>query len=201
MTASRLRPPGVRVESGAMGRVVLGIVLAAALVGTASAQPTHHGDLRVVRAGKGKLDLSSGQATFAFRGWELVPSSDSDGINPATEPISIGVAEERFLIPAGQLRVSKNGKRFRYSAPTARGVEKLLLVKLPTGAYRVTLKLSGVDLSTLLAQEPPVCLSFAVIIGNDDGFTGVSFDRPKPYPSKLLTLPGFCTSNTSWPWA
>jgi hypothetical protein len=65
----------------------------------------------------------------------------------------------------------------------------------------VIFKIVGADLSGLIIGDPPLCLPFAVIIGNDDGFSGVSFDRPKPYPSRLLTIPGFCTSETEWPWA
>ena len=110
-----------------------------------------------------------------------------------------GGGEERFVIPAGQLKTSRNGKRFRYKTRTDRGVESLTLVRTPTGSFTVSLKVAGVDLSVV--TDPPVCLSFAVIIGDDDGFSGVTFDLPKPFPSKLLTLPGFCTDNTSWPWA
>ena len=41
--------------------------------------------------------------------YDLMPAHDSDGINPATETITIGLTEERFLIPAGQLKASRNG--------------------------------------------------------------------------------------------
>ena len=58
-----------------------------------------------------------------------------------------------------------------------------------------------VDGQRRIIGDPPLCLPFAVIIGDDDGFSGVSFDRPKPYPSRLLTIPGFCKDTTEWPWA
>jgi hypothetical protein len=191
-------------QSTSMRSIALGLVLAFALVGTADAQePQKHGQLRIARAAKGKIEVdtdrpTAGQASFTVRGWEFLLAADTDGIDPANEPFSLDVGEERFLIPAGSLRVSRNGRKFRYKTRTDRGVQQLLLVRTTEGV-RVTLKVVGVDLSSLLIADPPLCLPFAVIIGNDDGFSGVSFDRPKPYPSKLLTLPGFCVPD-DWPW-
>lgn len=130
-----------------------------------------------------------------------MPASGSDGIDPAAEPVIIAIADEQFLIPAGQMKASRNGRRFRYKNNTGRGVQLLTMVRTPTGSLRVSLKLTGVDLSTLVVADPPQCLSFALVVGNDDGFSGISFDRPKPFPSKLLTIPGFCTGNSAWPWA
>ena len=184
-----------------MARLLVALAVVCALAGSVAAQVAHFGKIRVSRAGRGRIDLTSGQATFWFRGWELLPAGDSDGIDPANEPVTIAVAEERFIIPVGQLKTSRNGRRFRYKTRTDRGVESLTLVRTPTGSFTVSLKVAGVDLSTLVVSDPPVCLSFAIIIGDDDGFSGVTFDRPKPFPSKLLTLPGFCTDNTDWPWA
>jgi hypothetical protein len=184
-----------------MARILIALALAGALVTPAAAQPIHHGQLRVVRAGKGQINLDSGQASFKVRGWEILPSSDSNGIDPATEPVVIGIAEEQFLLPAGELKGSRNGKRFVYKSKRDRGIQFLKLVRTPSGTIKVTLKLVGVDLSSLVVSDPPLCLSMAVIIGDDDGFSGVSFDRPKPFPSKLLTIPGFCTTNSEWPWA
>jgi hypothetical protein len=185
-------------------RTLVGAVLALALL--AAGRPAEaqselaHGDLRVVRAGRGKIDLDTGQAGFGFRGWEFLPADESDGMDPANELVTIGVADEKFLIPVGAIKASKNGRRWTYRSKTTRGVQRLKLALTSAGTYKVTLKVAGVDLSTLVITDPPVCLSFAVIIGNDDGFTGVSFDRPKPFPSKLLTLPGFCVETTDWPW-
>jgi hypothetical protein len=183
-----------------MMRSVVALALAGALTTPASAEPVFHGDLVVVRAGRGQINLETGQAAFKIRGWEFRPSEDSNGMDPASEPITIGIADEKFLIPAGQLRASKNVRRLRYKAQTNRGVQLLKITKIPSGTLKVTLKVAGVDLSTLLITDPPACLSFAVIVGDDDGFSGVSFDRPKPFPSKLLTLPGFCQEVTDWPW-
>ncbi len=169
------------------------------LASTAHAQP-NHGKLVVNRAGKGEIDLSSGSASFKLFDLVLIPSDQSDGINPAKETVTIGIAEERFLIPAGKLKASRNGKNFHYVAETDRGVQLFDLRKRSDQSFRVNLKLAGVDLSSLVITTPPICLPFAVIIGNDDGFSGVSFDLPNPYPSRRLSIPGFCTDETSWPW-
>jgi hypothetical protein len=182
-------------------RVLLAFALAVLFMGPARAQTElKHGKLVVNHAGRGTIDLSSGSASFKLTGLDLMPAHDSDGINPATETITIGITEERFLIPAGQLKASRNGKRFRYKAQTDRGVQFLDLRKRPDGSFRVGLKLAGVDLSSLVISQPPLCLPFAVIIGNDDGFSGISFDLPNPYPSRRLSIPGFCTDAASWPW-
>jgi hypothetical protein len=176
-------------------------VLVGVLADTAAAQePIYHGQLRVTRAGRGTIDLDTGRASFRVRSWELLPSDDTNGIDPASEPVVIGVADEKFLIPVGQLKASRNGRRFRFRDATDRGIQLLTLIRTASNTWRMKLKIAGVDLSTLVISDPPVCLSFAVIIGDDDGFTGVSFDRPRPFPSKLLTLPGFCTDPGDWPW-
>jgi len=180
----------------------LGLALACALATSGGAQELTHGKLRVAKAAKGQIDLTSGRANFKIRGWEVLLAAESNGVDPLNEPLTIGIAEERILIPAGELRPSRNGKRFRYKvAGVDRGVQQLTLVLTAAGPIRITMKLVGIDLSSLVIGDPPVCLPFAVIIGDDDGFSGVSFDRPKPFPSKLLTIPGFCVDNTEWPWA
>ena len=185
---------------GAMLRgLVLATLLGLVFAGAAEAQ-LHHGQLRVNHAGRGQIDLSTGTASFKLTALDLLPSDQSDGIDPAHETVTIGISEERFLIPAGQLKVSHGGKRFHYQAKTDRGVQLLDMRKRPDGSYRVSLKLAGVDLSRLVTVTPPLCLPFAVIIGNDDGFSGVSFDLPKPFPSRRLSIPGFCTDAAEWPW-
>ena len=74
-------------------------------------------------------------------------------------------------------------------------------MKTGSGVYRLSMKLAGVDLSSLVVAEPPnLCLSFAIIIGDDDGFQSVTFELPKPYPSTRLSIPGFCSGSTTWPW-
>jgi hypothetical protein len=97
--------------------VVLVLATIACAVGAPSlvrAQSLTHGQLSIPRAARGTIDLDSGNATFKVKNWGLVLDKASNGVNPADEPFTIGIAEERFLIPAGQLKASKNGKRFRY---------------------------------------------------------------------------------------
>ena len=167
----------------------------------AQAVQINAGQLRVVRAGRGQINLDSGQASFKVVGWEIIPPSNSNGIDPGTEPVTIAIGDqERFLIPAGEMKVLRKGKRFLYKAKSDRGVQLLKLAWTPAGTLKMTLKIAGVDLSPLVIADPPICLSMAIIIGDDDGFSGVSFDRPKPFPSRLLTIPGFCTPQ-DWPWA
>jgi hypothetical protein len=182
--------------------LVLAMACAVAAPSLARGQTHTHGQLSVARAARGTIDLDSGNATFKVKNWGLVLASNSNGVNPAEEPFTIGIAEERFLIPGGQLKASKNGKRFRYRDKSIdRGIQDLKIVMTAGGPIRVSFKVVGADLSGLIIGDPPLCLPFAVIIGDDDGFSGVSFDRPKPYPSRLLTIPGSCKDTTEWPWA
>jgi len=182
--------------------LVLAVACALVAPPLARGQSLKHGQLSVARAARGTIDLDSGNAAFKVKNWALVLASDSNGVNPADEAFTIGIAEERFLIPAGQLKASKNGKRFRYRDKTVdRGIQDLKIVMTASGPIRVSFKIVGADLSGLIIGDPPLCLPFAVIIGDDDGFSGVSFDRPKPYPSRLLTIPGSCKDTAEWPWA
>jgi hypothetical protein len=184
--------------------LVLTMVCAVVAPSLARGQTTSlaHGQLSVARAARGTINLDSGVAAFKVKNWGFVLASDSDGVNPANEPFTIAIGDtERILLPAGELRASKNRKRFTYNSKDDRGFQQVKLVRAPDGTIRVTFKLVGVNLSGLLIGDPPLCLPFAVIIGNDDGFSGVSFDRPKPYPSRLLTIPGSCKDTQEWPWA
>jgi hypothetical protein len=189
-----------------MLRPIAALVVLMALCAPAFAQLPqdyrYHGKLRIDRPGRGQIDLNTGEAGFKVKRWVFLPSADSDGINPGTEQVTIGIADEKFVLPVGSVKVSKNGKKFSYHAKTTRGVQNFRMVfDSSTGDYKVKLlQVAGVDLSTLVISDPPICLGFAIIIGNDDGFSGVDFDRPKPFPSKLLTLPGFCDATTDWPW-
>jgi hypothetical protein len=182
---------------------MLALAMACALVAPSLArgQSLKHGKLSVARAARGTIDLDSGNASFKVKNWALVLAADSNGVNPTDEPFQIAIGDERILLPAGELRASKNDKRFRYTSRDDRGFQQVKLVRMPEGTIRVSFKLVGVNLSGLIIGDPPLCLPFAVIIGDDDGFSGVSFDRPNPYPSRRLTIPGSCQDTTEWPWA
>ncbi|HXJ32682.1 MAG TPA: hypothetical protein VMS22_01465 [Candidatus Eisenbacteria bacterium] len=181
------------------------IAVASVLIGAApqraSAQPVNHGRL-VIRPGKGRVDPNTGSAMLSVRRWDFTLSPTTDGISPATEPVIIAIAEETFRIPAGMLKESKSGKRFSYKSRTDRGVRSFRLILNQDGTYRVRFALAGVDFSRLLLLDRPVieCMPFAVIVGNDDGFSGVKVELLKPAPSARLTIPGFCTDVPGWPW-
>ena len=46
----------------------------------------------------------------------------------------------------------------------------------------------------------PVCNPMAVIVGDDDGFSGVEFDRPGGFSSSRVKIDGTCTPAGGWPW-
>src|SRR5262249_2850421 len=157
--------------------------LALALAGAASTlgqTPAYHGQL-MVKPARGTIDLNSGSASFAVHGWELQPASNSPGdIDPATQPVLIAVGSETsFVLPAGPLPASGNHRGFPYRAKAPRGIARMVLAHLGNGDWRVSFQILGIDLSPLLVNDPPVCLPMAVIIGDNDGFSGISFNRPK----------------------
>ena len=99
------------------------------------------------------------------------------------------------------LKASRNGRVFTYRAPrgTPAPAVKLLRLKLRRdGWYGVDLTLTGVDLTRLMVEDP-VCLPTAIIIGDDDGFSGVSFTR-RNFFSRRVKIPSDCDTG-SWPWA
>jgi hypothetical protein len=57
----------------------------------------------------------------------------------------------------------------------------------------------GIDLSELMLSLP-VCNPMAVIVGDDDGFSGVEFDRPGGFSSSRVKIDGTCTPAGGWPW-
>jgi hypothetical protein len=187
------------------GTLAVALALAGLVaVAADAAPPTHHGKLKIGSPGRGRIDLNTGNATFWVHGWTLVPSSDSNGIDPATEGVIIAVGDsENFVLPADQLKASKSGTRFTYRAKSGRGIRMLKLVKNADGSFTVRFKVAGADFSRLLLLNRPAvdCLPFALIIGDDDGFSGVNFELPKLSPlSGLLTIPGFCDNVPGWPW-
>src|SRR5262249_715688 len=146
----------------------------------------------------------SGDATMKVNRWvfRLGPSvsgEPSNGIDPANELVQISLGEETFLVPAGSFRASSNGKRFAYrSKGTTRGGRTRRISRPPDGAYPVRFTLMGVDLSQL-TLEFPICRPFAVIVGDDDGFTGLDLTR-HGFNSKRFEVKGFCDVGGDWPW-
>lgn len=184
-----------------VGRVLVLAMLSLLVASTVEAvPPIFHGRL-TAGSGKGRIDPNTGNTTFSIRRWGLKLTSDSNGIDPAVEVMIIAVAEESFRIPEGMLKRSRSGRRFTYRTTTNRGVRMIQLTRDAEGGWRIRFTLAGVELSSLLVLDPPLCLPLAVIVGDDDGFTGVSFDKPKPYPSSVLTIRGVCSDVVGWPWA
>lgn len=168
-------------------------------------EPLFHGVL-AVKPAPGAVD-KGGRGSLRVRNWELCLISDSNGIAPDREPVIVALGEsERLVIPVGQLRPSRSGKKFTYRNPGAeRGVRFLQLRQMKSdrfcaapARYRVRVTLAGIDLSRLLI-EYPVCVSMAVIIDDDDGFTGIELDRPGGFDRPKIRVLGACQAE-AWPW-
>jgi hypothetical protein len=190
-------------------RFVAVAALAAAVVfagapAYAQGAPVYHGAL-TIRPARGGIDKSTGIGSLRVNNWDLLLVSDSNGIAPDREPIMIAIGEtERLVIPAGQVRASRNGKKFTFRNPEVpRGVRffQMRQLKDSGGAqarYRVRFSLVGIDLSGLLI-EFPVCKSLAVIVGDDDGFEGIDLDRPGGFSRSKVRVLGACQAQ-EWPW-
>lgn len=89
---------------------------------------------------------------------------------------------------------------YRAKAKTAgpRAVTYFRLTPQADGTYLVRFKLRGLDLSRLLVEDP-VCTPFAVIIGDDDGFSGVAITSPS-FRSPRVAIPSNCDIGDDWPW-
>jgi hypothetical protein len=187
-------------------------LLAAVLVALAgrswaqNASPIFHGALGI-RPAVGTINLGKyqGIANIKIQGWNLVLYPTSNGISPTTEQIIIAIGDsERLVIQAGSVKSSRNGKRFTFSDPKApRGVRSLKIVQYTNGClglacYKVSFSLVKIDLSTLLT-ESPVCTPMAIIIGDDDGFSGVQLTRPGLVGPKIR-IQSSCNDVNNWPW-
>src|SRR5262249_24621451 len=85
---------------------------------------------------------------------------------------------------------------------TPRGVRSLKIVQYTRGClglacYKVSFSLVQIDLSTLVL-ESPVCTPMAIIIGDDDGFSGVQFARPGLVGPKIR-VQSKCDDVNNWP--
>ena len=89
---------------------------------------------------------------------------------------------------------------YRAKAKTAgpRAIMYFRLTPQVDGTYVVRFKIRGLDLSRLLVEDP-VCTPFAVIIGDDDGFSGVAITSPS-FQSPRVAIPSDCDIGDDWPW-
>ena len=78
-----------------------------------------------------------------------------------------------------------------------RGIRSFRIARRASGIYLVSFTLTGVDLSQLVLNNP-VCQPLAVIVGDDDGFTGADL-MTRPAFSRHVAVPRACSVNT-WPW-
>src|SRR5262245_22255564 len=157
------------------------LLAGAALLATAAAAsaqiPLYHGQALDVRSSVGTMDPDSGMAVVKVRGWRLRLAANTNGIFPDREPILIQVGETPYRLEAGAMKVSRNGKVFTYRGPRSAPAPAVRLLRLKLRRdrwYGIDLTLTGVNLERLIV-EAPICLPTAIIIGDDDGFSGVSF--------------------------
>jgi hypothetical protein len=185
--------------------LTIALLLASA---SAYAQPStgvsavYHGSI-VVKPSRGRLDRENGNAKLKVGPWPFKLSTGSNGIFPDQEAILIDIGDDPgFYLPAGTLRPIRKGRSFVYRAKrkTAgpRSVMSFRLDTQPDGTYIVRFKLRGLDLSRLLVEDP-VCSPFAVIIGDDDGFSGVAITSPS-FQSPRVAIPSDCDIGDAWPW-
>jgi hypothetical protein len=183
------------------------IVLIAGRGSAQTASPIFHGVLGI-RPAVGKINLGQnapGIANIKVKSWDLVLRPDSNGISPTTEQIIIAIGDsERLVVQAGTVKSSRNGKRFTFNDPkTQRGVRSLKIVQYTNGCiglacYKVSFSLVAIDLSTLV-NESPICTPTAIIIGDDDGFSGVQLARPGLVGTKIR-VQSSCNDVNNWPW-
>jgi hypothetical protein len=133
--------------------------------------------------------------------WRVDVSPDSNGVFPAAERIGVSFdREEEFYLEPGQLVAKRGGRVYQYKArldPQARGIRSLKISARKDGGYNVRLVLQGLNFSTLLIDQFD-CRGFALVIGDDDFFSGVEIER-KSENSKRFTVPGDCPP-PDWPW-
>jgi hypothetical protein len=183
----------------------LAALLALPATTRAQAAPVYHGVLGV-RPATGAFDKNVGIASLTVRNWILGLADNSNGIAPDKEAIIIAVGDtEKLVVPAGQVKASQNGKTFVYRNPkVTRGVRLLKIHRLKndgdgTPRYRSTFSLVNIDLSFMVDQYP-LCTPMAIIVGDDDGFSGVQLDRPGGFTRSRVRVDGACLNVADWPW-
>lgn len=186
-----------------MSRPLLSLCAVLLLATGAAAQfepPVYHG-LLTIRPAKGRIDPVSGESSLTVRRWDFLIDPASDGMDPATQSVQIAIGEtDRFTIPVGAIKVSKNGRVYAFRDKSVRrGVRSLRLQQTKSGIWRVRFQVVGVELSRL-TLEYPFCQPLALIVGDDDGFSGIELDRPGGFSGKRVRVNGFCTDLADWPW-
>jgi prolipoprotein diacylglyceryltransferase len=170
----------------------LAIVLALGMSGRALGTDADFDGRLVVRPARGTLDIATGEGALQIRRWRLVPAAESDGIDPATEPITVSLGTDEVTLPAGALTPSADGRRYVFGDDTVtRGLARLRLKRRSNGAWLVSVDVVGLDLTRLVTQFPR-CEPLAFAVGNDEGVSGVDIDRPRGANSPRMKIRGFC---------
>lgn len=176
-------------------------VLLLASLSVASAQNlVYHGFLTIRRAG-GTINPDTGISTVNVKRWSFLLTPNSNGLVPDEEPVIVAIGDgERLVLPAGSLTASKSGRKFTYKDKTiTRGIRSFRIWRgKDPSLWQVRFQVVGVDLSALTINYPD-CLPMAVIVGDDDGFSGVEFDRVGGFTGKGVKIVGFCPVE-DWPW-
>lgn len=187
-----------------MSRLAALVVVLAAAAARAQTAPVADGifhGLLDVRAATGRFDPDVGTASLTVPRWRLLVVPESNGLYPDQEPIIVQLGDfNQYPLDAGLMRAARNGRTFSYRAPRnapERGIRRLRLKRLGDGSWAVRMVLSELELSRLIIEDP-VCLGMAIIIGDDDFFTGVNLTR-KTFDAKRVRVSGECEPG-GWPW-
>ncbi|HEV7734776.1 MAG TPA: hypothetical protein VGR62_21580 [Candidatus Binatia bacterium] len=182
-------------------RLVAALTLALVSSAWAQGRPVFNGYLKIRPAG-GSMNAKTGVSALNIQRWTWTLRPESNGLEPDLEPLIVGIGDtERLVLPAGLLKRSKNGRKFIYRDRTVtRGVRSVRLWRGKSSTvWQVKLQLVGLDLSRLQFLFPD-CLPTAVIVGDDDGFSGVEFDLPNGRYGGRVKATGFCETDGEWPW-
>jgi hypothetical protein len=193
-----------------LAAVVLLLALPAAAQDTPppGGSPVFHGVLEVLPA-SGTINRATGDAVLRLHRWRLLLEPQSNGIFPDRERVVIAVGNgglNTFFLPPGSLVSRRHGKVFTYRAPrgTVQGIKSIRIVAVSTdllaGAiYRVDATMVGVILSDLLFTTRPDCMPLAVIVGDDDGFSGIQLAEKNPGGPRIRVA-NACSPGADWPW-
>jgi hypothetical protein len=95
------------------------------------------------------VDITSTTKSFELRA-PFILSSNSDGIQPADEDVSVSLGQFAITIPAGGFRVNRNG--FYQFTGTVNGVALDAIIKPTTTGYLLQIEGSGVYIGNLTNQ-------------------------------------------------
>jgi hypothetical protein len=169
--------------------------------------PIYHGVLGFLPA-KGKIDRPTGVGSLKIGHARLLLSPTSDGVFPDREPILVALGDNVFTLPTGMLKASPSGKVLSYRAPQndPGGILAFRIWQIAgpgaagasRGAYGIRFTLRGLNIPRLDVQDP-LCLPMAIIVGDDDGFSGVVLTSPS-FQSRNFSIPRDCDAGNTWKW-